>query len=47
MITDTAPYRYPHNHTKEDTIEKANYDRLASVLVGPEKVIANLVDVIE
>ncbi len=47
MITDTAPYRYPYYHTKEDTIEKVDYNRLARVLVGLEKVIANLVDVTE
>jgi len=47
MITDTAPYRYPYYHTKKDTIEKVNYNRLARVLVGLEKVIADLVVVIE
>jgi Zn-dependent M28 family amino/carboxypeptidase len=43
MITDTALYRYPYYHTNEDTIEKVDYNRLGRVLVGLEKVIANLV----
>jgi len=47
MITDTAPYRYPYYHTIEDTIEKVDYNRLARVIVGLEKVIANIVVVIE
>jgi len=45
--SDTAPYRYPYYHTIEDTIEKVDYNRLARVIVGLEKVIANIVVVIE
>ncbi len=39
MLTDTAPFRYPHYHTGKDTPDKIDYDRLA-------RVIANLVPVI-
>ena len=42
MVTDTAPFRYPHYHTQEDTPEKINYDRLARVVKGLEGVIRDL-----
>ncbi|MEK7485023.1 MAG: M28 family peptidase [Planctomycetota bacterium] len=34
MVTDTAPFRYPHYHTHEDTWEKVNYEATARVLAG-------------
>ena len=43
MVTDTAPFRYPYYHTSDDTPEKVNYDRLARVVVGLERVIDDLV----
>jgi hypothetical protein len=42
MVTDTAPYRYPHYHTKEDTVDKVDFDRLARVVKGLEEVVAGL-----
>lgn len=39
MITDTAPFRYPHYHTAADTPDKVNYERLARVVTGLERVI--------
>ena len=42
MVTDTAPFRYPHYHTQEDTPEKVNYDRLARVVKGLEGVVRDL-----
>jgi len=42
MITDTAPFRYPFYHTSEDTPDKIDFDRMARVVVGLEKVIAEL-----
>lgn len=42
MITDTAPFRYPYYHTRKDTIDKLDFDRLARVTAGLEKVIAEL-----
>jgi peptidase M28-like protein len=32
MITDTAPFRYPHYHTMQDTPDKVDYERLARVV---------------
>ncbi|WP_369076439.1 M28 family peptidase [Coleofasciculus sp. LEGE 07081] len=43
MVTDTAPFRYPYYHTEEDTPDKIDYERLARVVAGLEKVIADLV----
>jgi Iap family predicted aminopeptidase len=42
MITDTAPYRYPHYHSATDTPEKINYDCLARVVAGLQRVIGHL-----
>jgi len=43
MITDTAPFRYPHYHRRTDTPDKLNYERMARVVQGLEKVIVDLV----
>ncbi len=42
MITDTAPFRYPHYHLPSDTPDKIQYDKLARVVAGLEAVIAKL-----
>lgn len=44
MITDTAPFRYPHYHSATDTPDKLDYERFALVVSGLEKVIAKLAD---
>ena len=44
MVTDTAPFRYPHYHLATDTPDKLDYERLARVVAGLEKVIGDLVD---
>ena len=42
MITDTAPFRYPHYHAATDTPDKLDYDRFALVVSGVEKMIEEL-----
>ena len=42
MVTDTAPFRYPHYHSVNDTPDKLDYDRFTLVVSGMEKVIAKL-----
>lgn len=42
MVTDTAPFRYPHYHEATDTPDKLDYDRFTLVVSGMEKVIAEL-----
>jgi Zn-dependent M28 family amino/carboxypeptidase len=42
MVTDTAPFRYPHYHKLTDTPDKLNYDSLARVVAGLEYVVADL-----
>jgi hypothetical protein len=42
MVTDTAPFRYPHYHSSTDTPDKLEYDRFTLVVSGVEKVIAGL-----
>ena len=39
MVTDTALFRYPHYHTRADTPDKVDYERLARVVSGLERVI--------
>jgi Zn-dependent M28 family amino/carboxypeptidase len=34
MVTDTAPYRYPHYHTAADTPDRVDYQSLARVTSG-------------
>ncbi len=38
MLTDTAPYRYPHYHLESDTPDKLDYERLARVVAGMERM---------
>lgn len=45
MVTDTAPFRYPHYHTREDTPDKINYDRMARVVAGLQSAIGDLVGI--
>jgi len=42
MVTDTAPYRYPHYHLPEDTFDKICFDHLATVTSGLQSVILDL-----
>ena len=42
MITDTAPYRYPHYHKASDTPDKLNYDQYSRVVHGLFKVVEGI-----
>jgi hypothetical protein len=44
MITDTAPFRYPHYHSSTDMPDKLDYDRFTLVVSGMEKVIVDLAE---
>ncbi len=39
MVTDTAPYRYPHYHRASDTAEKLDYQSMAKAVDGLEAVL--------
>jgi hypothetical protein len=39
MVTDTAPYRYPHYHLESDTPDKIDYDSFARVTAGLVAVV--------
>ena len=39
MVTDTAPFRYPHYHKPTDTPEKINYPEMAKVVEGLKFVV--------
>jgi hypothetical protein len=42
MVTDTAPFRYPHYHQASDTPDKVDTESLARVVKGMERVIRDL-----
>lgn len=42
MVTDTAPFRYPHYHQVTDTPDKIDYDRTARVVMGLTRVAEDL-----
>jgi len=39
MITDTAPFRYPHYHQPSDTPDKVDAEKVARVVKGIERVV--------
>jgi len=42
MVTDTAFFRYPYYHSREDTPDKICYDHMARVVSGLSRVIEDL-----
>ena len=42
MLTDTAPYRYPHYHKSTDTADKLDYAAMARISRGLQAVIKEL-----
>jgi len=44
MVTDTAPFRYPHYHTPEDTPDKIDFERTARVVAGLGRVIGEIAE---
>lgn len=44
MVTDTAPYRYPHYHAQTDTPDKVDYERLARVTLGLYRLLLELTE---
>jgi hypothetical protein len=43
MVTDTAPFRYPHYHRLTDTPDKVDVESLARVVKGMERIIRDAV----
>lgn len=42
MVTDTAPFRYPHYHEPTDTPDKLDYGKMARVVAGISRVVEKL-----
>ncbi|HLH91653.1 MAG TPA: M28 family peptidase [Xanthobacteraceae bacterium] len=42
MLTDTAPFRYPCYHTALDTPDRIEYERLARVVKGIERMVRHM-----
>jgi Zn-dependent M28 family amino/carboxypeptidase len=45
MVTDTALFRYPHYHLPSDTPDKVDFEKLARVVKGIERVIREFASV--
>jgi hypothetical protein len=43
-VTDTAPFRYAHYHSHQDTPEKVDFDRLARVTAGIARVVGEVAE---
>ena len=44
MVTDTALFRYAPYHSREDTPDQINYERMARVVAGLARVVTSLAD---
>ena len=42
MVTDTAPYRYPHYHKASDTMDKIDFENFTKAVEGFEAVVRRL-----
>ena len=42
MVTDTAPFRFPHYHLRSDTPDTIDFERSARVVAGIERVVREL-----
>ncbi|MEZ6103312.1 MAG: hypothetical protein R3E01_30590 [Pirellulaceae bacterium] len=42
MITDTAPFRYPHYHRSTDTADKLDFQRMTQVVDALTEVVISL-----
>ncbi len=42
MVTDTAPFRFPHYHRRSDTADTIDFERCARVVTGVERVVRDL-----
>lgn len=42
MITDTAPFRYPHYHAQSDLPDQLEYDGFTRVVAGMKHVVREL-----
>ena len=44
MITDTAPFRFPHYHEPTDTPDKIDYERMTLVVMGTAEILRVLAE---
>lgn len=44
MVTDTAPFRYPHYHARSDTPDQLDYDAITRLVTGFVPVLRQLLD---
>lgn len=44
MVTDTAPFRYPHYHSRSDTPDQLDYDAMTRLVPGFVSVVCQLLD---